>query len=98
MKERLAKIERDQAAEFTSEERENAILEDCPAENRVKLFFGGKPSAEVRTKLKQNGFRWAPTSGCWQSYRNYNSAQAAKEIAGPLVVGEEKEVSYESVS
>lgn len=84
MKLRLEKIERDQAAEFTTEERENAILEDCPADNRIKLFFGGIPSVEVRTKLKRNGFRWTPSGGYWGAYRNYNSAQTAKEIAGEL--------------
>lgn len=82
MKQRLEKITRDQAAEITSLEGELANLEDCPAENRIRLFFGGIPSVEVREKLKRNGFRWTPSLGCWQAYRNCNSAQVAKEIAG----------------
>lgn len=34
--------------------------------NRLQLIFPGKPPAAVRTLLKQNGFRWAPTEGAWQ--------------------------------
>jgi len=32
----------------------------------------------VRTKLKSCGFRWSPTLGCWQAYRNSGSLEVAK--------------------
>lgn len=82
MKQRLEGISRNQAAAPTQAEGVNARIEDCPAENRVRVFFPGKPSAEIRSRLKSSGFRWAPTIGCWQAYRNHNSIQTAKREAG----------------
>lgn len=33
--------------------------------NSVELSFGGKPSPEIREKLKERGFRWSHTEGVW---------------------------------
>ena len=45
-------------------------------ENRVRLSFDGKPSAETRSLLKSNGFKWAPSQGAWQRQANtYNDAR-----------------------
>ena len=82
MKGRLTVVERNQATPETSTEGEHARLEDVPAENRVRLFFPGKPELAIREKLKARGFRWTPSSGCWSAYRNYESIRLAKEIAG----------------
>jgi hypothetical protein len=59
-----------------------ALLEDCPAENRIRLRFSSKPDAMLRAKLKASGFRWAPTLGVWQAYRNHRAMTNGKEIAG----------------
>lgn len=48
--------------------------------NRLQLFFNGKPSEEIRTQLKHNGFRWARFNGCWQSYLNRWQQERAKSI------------------
>lgn len=82
MKGRLNVVERNKAAEDTQHEGEKATIEDCPSENRVRLFFPGKPDETVRNTLKSRGFRWTPTLGCWQAYRNPSSLEVAKQIAG----------------
>jgi len=82
---RLAVLERDKAAPETILEGDNNVrLEDCPSDNRVRLFFPGKPDEATRARLKGNGFRWTPSIGCWQAYRNSRSlAQARQFIAAP---------------
>lgn len=82
MKQRLATISRDQEQDAAEVEGAHATIEDSPADNRVRLFFPGKPSAEVRSTLKGAGFRWAPSLGCWQAYRNHRSQEIARSVAG----------------
>lgn len=84
MRIRLEKIRANKAAEDSVEEGEAATVEDCPADNRVRIRFPGKPAAEIRSRLKSLGFRWAPSTGCWQAYRNHRSLEAAREIAGTI--------------
>jgi len=59
----------------------NITLEVNKDENRIMLYFPGKPDEEIRTKLKRHGFRWSPTNQAWQSYINqWNLDFAKKEI------------------
>ena len=82
MRDRLTQVERNKTAETTERDGANARLEDCPTDNRVRLFFPGKPDADTRTRLKSSGFRWAPSIGCWQAYRNPRTLATAAEVAG----------------
>jgi len=86
MRARLALLERDKAAPETTHDGNNGVrLEDCPSDNRVRLFFPGKPDSAIRTRLKANGFRWTPSLGCWQAYRNSRSLeQAGQFVAVPI--------------
>lgn len=86
MKQRLVGIERNQSLPDTSAEGDGVKLEDSPADNRVRLFFSGKPDSTVRDRLKSSGFRWAPSNGCWQAYRNSRSLAVAKSFVEPAVV------------
>lgn len=82
MKHRLEQLEKTKATPETETQEKNARIEDSPTDNRVRLFFPGKPDESVRNKMKSSGFRWTPSLGCWQAYRNYRSLELAKEIAG----------------
>lgn len=82
MKARLMGIERDKATPETESQGTAARLEDCPADNRVRLYFPGKPGADVRTTLKRGGFRWSPSIGAWQAHRNPGSLELARRVAG----------------
>lgn len=82
MKDRHVAISRNQSTPASEAIGANASVEDCPADNRVRLTFPGKPSVEVRTKLKSSGFRWTPSLGVWQAYRHNHTIALAREIAG----------------
>ena len=47
-------------------------------ENRVMLFFPGKPDEHVRRTLKGYGFKWSPTRGAWVRFLNGGGRYAAE--------------------
>ena len=79
-KKQLAKAE----ALASKEDREYTIdditIEECYSENRVRIYFPGKPDDDMRANLKRNGFRWAPSMGCWQAYINRWTLRFVNEI------------------
>lgn len=82
---RNAKQRLEKAIKFkTTENREYEIgdvrVVENYEENRLQLFFSGKPDEDIRGKLKHNGFRWSPSNGCWQSYLNRYQIERAKDI------------------
>lgn len=80
VRQRLAKLQKIEEAgneeKFYGEIRVFANAD----ENRVQMFFPGKPSDEVRKSLKGYGFRWTPTVGCWQAFYSNRAKWAAVEI------------------
>jgi hypothetical protein len=80
---RIAQVERAKATPSVETEGSNGCrLEDAPGENRIRVFFPGKPDLATRDRLKAAGFRWTPTLGCWQAYRSSNTIAIATAIAG----------------
>lgn len=84
---RIEQLKRNAGRETKTEEFQGVckIVQNAEA-NRVQLIFPGKPSAEVRAKLKRSGFRWSPMEGAWQRHLNnagiWAAQQVVKEIAG----------------
>lgn len=56
------------------------------ADNRVKIFFPGKPSEAIRKDLKSNGFRWAPSEGAWMRNVSSWAIRIAKEIINKAII------------
>lgn len=48
--------------------------------DRLQLIFDGKPSDDIRTKLKSHGFRWSPNNGAWQRQLTQNARYDARKI------------------
>lgn len=81
MKERIVQLEREQAKAGGDDQEINGVtISENTSNNRLQLFFPGKPAVEVRTKLKANGFHWSPTEGAWQRQLNESARWAAKRV------------------
>lgn len=81
VKARIESISRAQAMPVKEFSAGNGVrVEDDPPANRVRLFFPGKPDATVRDNLKRNGYRWSPTIGAWQAYRNIRAMELAQNM------------------
>lgn len=83
LKGRLEEVKRNHATPGADIEGKDGIrLVVAPAENRVRLFFPGKPAAETIALLKSKGWRWTPSLGCWQAYNKPWNVREGKTIAG----------------
>lgn len=58
----------------------NLTIEECYSENRIRIYFPGRPDEGMRTSLKRKGFRWAPSMGCWQAYINRWTLDFVKDL------------------
>lgn len=81
---RIKEIEALRARPEESAENESGVsYEVDTAENRVKIYFPGKPDEATRSNLKHHGFRWSPRNGAWQAYINTRALDFAKSIVNP---------------
>lgn len=48
--------------------------------NGIELRFSEKPSEEVRTQLKENGFRWSKPQGIWYAKQSDNTIKFAEAL------------------
>jgi len=86
LEKRIAALEARDAAPAKPAEQigEVRIVEE---ENRVRVFFPGKPSGELRSLLKRNGFRWSPTVGAWQAFISARAWDVARTAAAQSFCG-----------
>jgi hypothetical protein len=84
LKQRLESLKRKTSQTTTELEINGVRMVDNVEENRLQLFFTGKPNESIRAQLKSAGFRWAPSIGCWQRYRSSATTEEAKRIISGL--------------
>ena len=80
-KQRLEQLEKQENDITTGKIINGVNIIDNVEDNRLQMFFDGKPKPEIIKQLKSNGFRWTPTLGCWQRYRSDQAMLKAEEIA-----------------
>lgn len=80
LKTRIDELRAADAAEQLDEDHGICRLVEAPDDNRVRLYFDGKPSDEVRALLKRSGFRWARSEGAWQRQLNNAGRHAARAV------------------
>lgn len=91
VKERIKQLEESANAEHVDQDRGVCRYVEDPELNRVQLFFDGKPPADTRTILKQNGFRFSKRDGnAWQRLLNANGKHAAEYVISQLQQEAEK--------
>jgi hypothetical protein len=81
MKKRLEELQVTATQETIEIQVGEVQIIDNTEDNRVQVFFPGKPSEEVRDFLKSHGFRWARSVGAWQRHRNAWALDLAKQAA-----------------
>ena len=80
IRDRLARLEREKSQEVKEESFGDIKIVDNTELSRVQIIFPGIPDKEIRTELKRFGFKWAPSQGAWQNYRNRTNLDNAKNI------------------
>lgn len=85
IKQRIEALTKATGRETKSEELAGGIklVENAEA-NRVQIIFSGKPSADVRAKLKTAGFRWSPSEGAWQRQLNSSAVYWARDLIAKI--------------
>lgn len=82
LEERIKSLEKMQGDETKEWEFEGFTVTDNVEDNRLQIFFDGKPDEEIRSKLKSNGFKWAPSVGAWQRQRSEAAKWKAEHVLG----------------
>ncbi|MBT9790325.1 hypothetical protein GPK90_13475, partial [Clostridium sp. MCC344] len=77
VKTRIEQLSKQAQREFSGWEFDGGRVEMNREDNRLQVFFDGKPDADTRAELKSNGFRWAPSVGAWQRQLTDNAIRAA---------------------
>ena len=54
-------------------------------ENRLQLYFDGKPSENIRNILKKNAYKWSNKNQCWQRQLTKNAIYNFERIKDSLI-------------
>jgi DNA repair exonuclease SbcCD ATPase subunit len=90
LKQRVATLEQHSQDTTSTFEFGDITVIDNVEINRVQILFPGKPSEEIRGRLKFSGFRWSPTEGAWQRQRCQYALDIAKRTAESCQAGNER--------
>ncbi len=52
--------------------------------DRLQIIYDSKPDSGTISKLKSNGFKWAPSQGAWQRQLTTNAKWACQRVTGHL--------------
>ena len=66
---------------------EGVSMEENTDDNRLRLYFPGKPDEATRTLLRSNGWRWSSSAGAWQRQLTDNARANVHYIADRLAEG-----------
>lgn len=80
VKARIEQLSKQAQQEFSGWEFDGGRVEMNREDNRLQVFFDGKPDADTRAELKSSGFRWAPSVGAWQRQLTDNAIRAADRL------------------
>lgn len=72
--------EQARSSEPTTYPFSGGVIIDNVLDNRVQIDFDDRPDEALRTALKREGWRWAPSVGKWQRQRTANALASAKRI------------------
>ena len=99
VRQRIESLTRANETVYVGWEFEGGHVEANREQSRLQVFFDGKPDADTRQQLKENGFRWAPSIGAWQRLLNGNAYYAADRIASiqPLTGEKPTELQRSSI-
>lgn len=80
VRKRIEELEKHQSRDLQGWDFDGGTVVMNKEDNRLQIFFDGKPGEEIRGQLKGQGFRWAPSVGAWQRQLNQNALFAARQI------------------
>ena len=81
VRQRIESLTRASEVAYVGWEFDGGHVEANRDQGRLQVFFDGKPEADARQQLKENGFRWASSVGVWQRLLNDNAYRASDRIA-----------------
>lgn len=84
IEERLKRLKAVKEKGSSEQEYETFKVVENTEAMRYQIVFDGKSDAEVRTLLKSNGFKWAPSQGAWQRQITENGKWALNRVVEKL--------------